>query len=91
MNISRVFVWTHVLTSLSIHLRVELLDYTPHSHSMFNLLRNPLTVFQNDCNITHSHQKYMRISISLHLGNISYLRSLALALSLSLSNWSHLY
>lgn len=61
----QVSVWACVFTSLWYIPRSEIT--ASHGYSVFNLLRNCQTVFQNSCTILQSHRPHVRIPISPHL------------------------
>ena len=61
----QVSVWACDFTSLWYIPRSEIT--ASHGYSVFNLLRNCQTVFQNSCTILQSHRPHVRIPISPHL------------------------
>ena len=65
MNIHiQVFVCTHIFNLVGDIPRSGIAE--SHGNSIFNLLKSCQTILQNSYTILQSHQKYMRILISLH-------------------------
>ena len=58
----QLFVWTYVFRSLVYIPRRAIAGF--YGNSIYNFLRNWQAVFQSGCNILHSHQLFVRVTIS---------------------------